>query len=86
MTPEEEKGIAKVIETILQAQQVLANAFWQLSGRFDALKAIVCELHPEVAARLEDRIRTEQNESLRQFAEIQQKLALILPTLSKSTH
>ncbi|MFZ3340213.1 MAG: hypothetical protein WA213_04970 [Terriglobales bacterium] len=86
MNPEEEKDIAKVIESIFQAQKLLTNAFWQLSGRFDALKAIVCELHPEVATRLEDRIRTEQNESLRQFEEIQQKLALILPTLSKSTH
>ena len=37
--------------------RAFADLVSQLDARFDALKTVVCELHPEVADRLEDLIR-----------------------------
>ena len=78
--------LSDVLEGILAANKILADAFFQLSGRFDALKAIVCELHPEISDRLEKLISKEQSESLKQFAEIQQKMQLSLASLPKSVN
>lgn len=45
---------AMAIPLMLQA---VVNLFLQLDARFDALRTVVCELHPEVADRLEDLIQ-----------------------------
>jgi hypothetical protein len=58
------------LAAVFQLTSIFAQSFLQLTARIDALKAIVCELHPEVASRLEERIRTEQNETVKQFAEL----------------
>lgn len=81
-----DKNITDVLNVIFQANKMLSESLLQLSGRVDALKAIVCELHPEIAEQLEAQIQKEQNESLRKFAELQQKCELILPTLSDSVN
>jgi hypothetical protein len=76
--------LSDILECILTANKMLTDAFFQLSGRVDALKAVVCELHPEMCDRLEALISKEQSESLKQFAEIQQKIRISFSNLPKS--
>jgi hypothetical protein len=54
----------------------------QLIARFDALKAIVCELHPEVATRLEARIQQECLATAKQFETILQTTEFLRSTIS----
>jgi DNA topoisomerase IB len=67
---------------ILNTLKLLSDALLQLTARVDAVKAIVCELHPEVRERLEAKISKDQNANSKQFAEIQR----VLENLSDQTH
>jgi hypothetical protein len=67
----------QLVSVMFQSIKLLGNAFWQLYGRFEALKQTICELHPEVKKTLEDRIQTAQNESLQEFASLQRMLELL---------
>jgi len=80
-TPEEQTQIAALFQII----KMLSSAFFQLNARFDALKAIVCELHPEVAARLEEKIRQDQNAVAKEFADLQRMLELLGARVSGRT-
>ncbi|HEY1649518.1 MAG TPA: hypothetical protein VGF96_16160 [Terracidiphilus sp.] len=71
---------------MLEAHKALADGFFQLNGKFDALKAIVSELHPESAEKLEALILAEQSASSKQFLEIQQKCAALVLPLKDSVH
>jgi hypothetical protein len=68
---------AQNVAVLLQGFKLLANGLLQMTARIDAVKAIVCELHPEVAARLEEKIRKDQSETSKQFAELQQMLEFL---------
>jgi hypothetical protein len=67
----------QALAMIFQSMQLLADSFWQMSAKLDALKATVCELHPEVAIQLEERIRNSQNEASTQFAELQRTIEFL---------
>jgi hypothetical protein len=57
--------------------RLLANAFWQLDARFDALKTIFCELHPDKRAQLEELIQSGTQENLRKFEQMQQTIEFL---------
>jgi hypothetical protein len=76
----------QIIAALFQALKMLGTAFFQLNARFDALKATVCELHPEVAAQLEEKIRQDQNAASKEFADLQRMLELLGSSISGQTH
>jgi hypothetical protein len=76
----------QTLAAIMQQFKLLAVAFFQLNARFDALKAIVCELHPEVAARLEEKIRQDQNAASKEFLDLQRMLELLGANVLDQTH
>jgi len=77
MNPQDSETNEQTLAAVFQLTSMLAKSFLQLSARFDALKAIVCELHPEVATRLEEQIRKEQSETVKQFAGLLQITELL---------
>jgi hypothetical protein len=72
--------------TLFQGFKMLSNGFFQMNARLDALKAIVCELHPEMAAQLEDKIRQDQNAATKEFADLRRMLELLDSSVSGQTH
>ena len=83
MTEEQQ---AQMMAMFLQIVRMFADAFLQMTARVDAVKAIVCELHPEVSARLEERIRKDQSDTSKQFAELQRMIELLSSSVSGQTH
>ena len=77
---------AQTVAVLFQGFKMLAHGFFQLNARFDAMKTIVCELHPEVAARLEEKIRQDQNAVSKEFADLQRMLELLGSSVSEQTH
>jgi hypothetical protein len=73
--------IEQQLAAVLQVTSMLAHSFLQLSARFDALKAVFCELHPEVAIQLEERIRIEQTASVKQFEELLKSIEFLRATI-----
>jgi hypothetical protein len=65
---------------------MLSNGVFQMNARLDALKVIVCELHPEVATRLEEKIRQDQNTATKEFADLRRMLELLGSNISGQTH
>jgi hypothetical protein len=76
----------QMLSMFLQAFKLLGDAFLQLTARVDAVKEIVCELHPEVAARLNEKIRQDQSETSKQFSELQRMIELLSSSVSGQTH
>jgi hypothetical protein len=86
MSPPPDDIHAQTIATLSQGFKMLANGFLQMTARIDAVKAIVCELHPEVAVRLEEKIRKDQSDTSKQFAELQRMLEVLASNVSDQTH
>ena len=82
MTPSQPETTEQKLAAALQLISMLAHSFWQLNARFDALKATVCELHPEVATQLEERIRKEQTASAKEFEKLLQTIEFLRSTIS----
>jgi len=57
--------------------QVVADLFLQLDARFDALRTVVCELHPEVADRLEDLIQHNTRANKEELQKREKMLAVL---------
>lgn len=55
----------------------LGNALFQLTARVDAVKAVVCQLHPEVATQLEEKIRKDQEATAQEFKNMERMLELL---------
>jgi hypothetical protein len=75
----------QALASAVQLTQMLAHAHFQLIARFDALKAIVCELHPEVATRLEARIQQESLATAKQFETLLQSIEFLRSKISGPT-
>lgn len=83
---EDQKTLTDIIDLLVQTNRMLSNYVLQLATRFDVLKETVCERHPEIAKKLEERIRKEESSSFLEYGELQLRLAAIFPNLSKSVH
>jgi len=68
---------AQNIAVLFQGLKLLANGLLQMTARIDAVQEVVCELHPEVAARLEAKIQKAQSDTLKQFSELQRMLEFL---------
>jgi len=82
MNPLSPETTEQKLAAVFQMTSMLAQGFLQLTARFDALKAVVCELHPEVAIRLEELIHKEQSETAKQFAGLLQTIEFLRSRIS----
>ncbi len=62
--------------------QVFVDLFLQLDARFDALRKVVCELHPEVADQLEDLIQQNTRANKEELEKRQKMLELLQSVIS----
>lgn len=62
--------------------QVFVDLFLQLDARFDALRTVVCELHPEVADRLEDLIQRNTRANKEEVEKRQKMLTFLQSVVS----
>lgn len=76
-TSDDIRELQQKVDVLSKLVTLLTDDFFQLVTRVDAVKAIVCELHPEVAVGLEEKIRRDESEKSREFAELQKALLKI---------
>jgi hypothetical protein len=67
-------------------QPLLADNLAGISAHLDAVKKVLCELHPEVATRLEEQIRIGKIATGKQGAEFQKIFESLRSNLSGSVH
>jgi hypothetical protein len=86
MSTPNDMQMQNTLTSMFQGFKMLSTAFFQMNARIGALKAIVCELHPEVAARLEDKLRQDQNAASKEFSDLQRMIELLASTASGQSH
>lgn len=75
----------QIVVLLFQMMRVQTDGLLGISAHLDAVKKVLCELHPEVASRLEEQIRIEKIATAKQFAELQKMIEFLRSNLPAST-
>jgi hypothetical protein len=69
-----------------QMMRVQADGLLGISAHLDAVKKVLCELHPEAASRLEEEIRLQKTATTAQFSELQKMIELLRSAATDYIH